>query len=376
LGVPIVVAAVQGAYLYAGSADGRLLSSADQGATWREQNGVLVEAIFVDAQEPRVALAALARTPGQARILRTVNGGLYWDDVTSNLPDVSVRGVAADRSTGAVYVATDAGVFESTMSLNAADPLAPSWSLVGGLPVAPAMDVRLDDGANQLYVTILGYGVHATSAPHRARAPKLVNAADFTSRAAAPGSLLSVVGASVTEGRTGTSAVPILANAPAESQIQVPFEAAGTALQLVLESTRGRLLLNAPLAMVSPAIFVDRDGAPMLLDAASGVMLDAATPARAGSHIQILATGLGRVRPDWPTGLAAPLDNPPQVVAPVRAFLDGVPVDVLQSTLAPGYVGFYLIEVRLPEIVNRGAAILSVEAGGRMSNRVRVFVEP
>jgi uncharacterized protein (TIGR03437 family) len=227
------------------------------------------------------------------------------------------------------------------------------------------MDVRLDDGANQLYVTILGYGVHATSAPHRARAPKLVNAADFTSRAAAPGSLLSVVGASVTEGRTGTSAVPILANAPAESQIQVPFEAAGTALQLVLESTRGRLLLNAPLAMVSPAIFVDRDGAPMLLDAASGVMLDAATPARAGSHIQILATGL-----------AAPLDNPPQVVAPVRAFLDGVPVDVLQSTLAPGYVGFYLIEVRLPEIVNRGAAILSVEAGGRMSNRVRVFVEP
>ena len=114
----------------------------------------------------------------------------------------------------------------------------------------------------------------------------------------------------------------------------------------------------------------------MLLDAASGVMLDAATPARPGSRIQILATGLGRVRPDWPTGLAAPLDNPPQVVAPVRAFLDGSPVDVLQSTLAPGYVGFYLIEVRLPEIVNRGAAILSVEAGGRMSNRVRVFVEP
>ena len=375
LGVTVRTVSDQGSYIYAGSADGRLWSSADQGQSWREQISGLVEAIFVDPQEPRVALAAFAQAPGQARLLRTVNGGLYWDDVTANLPNASVHGVAAERVTGTVYVATDAGVFQSRMSLTTADPAAPSWSLMTGLPVAAAMDVRLDNGANQLYVALSGYGVYATAAPHRTQDPRLVNAADFTSRAAAPGSLLSVVGAGVTQGRAGTLPVPVLAASPAESQIQVPFEAAGAALSLVLESTRGRFVLDTPLAEVSPAIFVDRDGAPMLLDAASGVMLDAATPARAGSRVQILATGLGRVRPDWPTGLAAPLESPPQVVAPVRAFLDGFPVDVLQATLAPGYVGFYLIEVRLPEMVNRGAAILSIEAGGRTSNRVRVFVE-
>ena len=63
----------------------------------------------------------------------------------------------------------------------------------------------------------------------------------------------------------------------------------------------------------------------MVLDADAGVLLDAMRPARSGSRIQILATGLGRVRPEWPTGLAAPLDNPPRVVADVRLYLDGSP---------------------------------------------------
>ena len=50
----------------------------------------------------------------------------------------------------------------------------------------------------------------------------------------------------------------------------------------------------------------------MLLDADSGLMLDAMTTAHAGSRIQILASGLGRVTPEWPAGLAAPAENPPQ----------------------------------------------------------------
>jgi uncharacterized protein (TIGR03437 family) len=55
--------------------------------------------------------------------------------------------------------------------------------------------------------------------------------------------------------------------------------------------------------------------------------------------------------------------------------LDGVPVEVLRATLAPGYVGFYVIEVRLPDIVNAGYAALVVDAGGRRSNHVRIQLE-
>jgi uncharacterized protein (TIGR03437 family) len=112
------------------------------------------------------------------------------------------------------------------------------------------------------------------------------------------------------------------------------------------------------------------------MDAETGVLLDANKPARANTRVQVLATGFGRVQPDWPTGMAAPLADPPRVAATVRANLDGVPLDVTQATLAPGYVGFYLIEIQLPQVVNTGPAELVLEAEGQQSNRVRLYVEP
>ena len=85
--------------------------------------------------------------------------------------------------------------------------------------------------------------------------------------------------------------------------------------------------------------------------------------------------GLGKVRPDWPTGQAAPLSNPPDIAATVQGFLDRAPVEVTRATLAPGYIGFYLIELQLPAIVNAGPAELYISADGQESNRVRIFLE-
>ena len=47
-----------------------------------------------------------------------------------------------------------------------------------------------------------------------------------------------------------------------------------------------------------------------------------------------------------------------------------------RATLAPGYIGFYLVEVQLPEIVNAGPAELYMEAGAQPSNRVRIYLQP
>jgi uncharacterized protein (TIGR03437 family) len=114
----------------------------------------------------------------------------------------------------------------------------------------------------------------------------------------------------------------------------------------------------------------------MLLDGDSGLLLDAQRGAKSNSRIQILATGLGRVRPQWPTGLAAPLQDPPVVAGKVAVFLDRVPVAVTHASLASGYIGFYLIEVQLPAIVNAGPAELFLSVDGQESNRVRVYLEP
>jgi uncharacterized protein (TIGR03437 family) len=381
LSADITAVAWSSDFVYAGSADGRLWVSADRGRTWTPSGASergAVEAIYVDAREPRLALAALARGSrgsGGARVLRTVNGGQFWDDLSADLPEGDAHGIAADRASGAVYVATDRGLFQTRAELNAAGPATP-WTAVGGLPAARALDVKLDSGGNQLFVLLEGYGVYAAMAPHRAGSFRVVNAADFSQRAAAPGSLVSVLGGRVLTARSGGLNVPVLAASESETQIQVPFGVRGTSLALALETGQGSVQVALPLEGVSPAIFVDRDGTPLVTNADTGVLLDAMNTAHSNARIQILTTGLGRVRPEWPAGIAGPLDGPPQVVAPVRVFLDRAPVEVTRAVLAPGYVGLYLVEVQLPALVNAGPAELYVEAENRQSNSVRIWIEP
>jgi uncharacterized protein (TIGR03437 family) len=374
-------------YIYAGDSDGWLRVSADAGASWgavfRLPESGSVDAIWVDPGDPRVAVAALsARTsaaPNSARpsyVLRTMNGGGFWDDITSNLPEsAAAHGVTADRTSGAIYVATDAGVFFTETDLGSAGRPG-TWTLLSGsLPAAAATDVKLDSGGNQIYAALDGYGVYTAIAPHRLRDARVVSAADYSARPAAPGALLSVLGARVESARSGDMVAPVLDASDTASQIQVPFSATGNSVSLSLDAGLGPITFQVPLRSVSPAIFVDPEGTPLIMDAASGILLDASKPARANSRIQVLATGLGQVKPDWPTGLEAPLKDPPRVAAAVHAYLDGSPVEVTEASLAKGLIGFYLIEIQLPRITNTGGAELYVEAEGQQSNRVRLYVE-
>jgi uncharacterized protein (TIGR03437 family) len=376
LGAEITAAAAVGDVVYAGSVDGRIWASPDRGRTWNlpySAGSGPIENFFTDAQSPRVALAAAGGTG--AHVLRTTNSGGIWVDLTANLPDVAAHGVAADRAAGAVYVATDRGVYVAHEDLEAAGPPS-AWTQVGGgLPAARATAVALDPTGSQLYIALEGYGVYAAAAPHRGHTLRIVNAADFSTRPAAPGSLVSVLGGPVSAARAGDLQFPILDSSASGTQMQVPFEVSGTSVGLSLDAASGTVSLGLAVQPASPAIFIDRDGAPMLLDADTGLMLDAANTAHSSARIQVLATGLGRVTPQWPTGLAAPLENPSAVSATVRAYLDRVPVQVTRATLAPGYVGLYLVELQLPALVNAGPAELYISADGQESNRVRVYLE-
>ncbi len=387
LGEPVSAVAADGTWIYAGAAGGRLWASPDSGDSWRSfdvPGAGPVEEIFIIGGSPQTALAALGRRPGSKepgpRVLRTTNGGLFWDDMTADLPAVAAHGITADAATGAVYVATDGGLFYTQADLRGASPPG-SWLRVPGpWQGAAVFDVRLDAGGNQLYAAVDGKGVYARMAPHRFLSPTVVSAADFRAREAAPGALLTVLGGRVVEARAGSLPAPLLAAAERESQIQIPFEVSGDVLALGLTlgepGRRSTLSLNLPLVDAAPAIMEDRDGAPMVLDADTGVLLNALTPARPGARLQILATGLGRTDPPWPSGMAAPIESPPKVAAPVRVYLDRQPVDAVRAVLAPGYVGFYLVEFVVPPIVNAGPAELYIEAGGRDSNRTRIYLEP
>jgi len=380
LGAQITASAVVGEAAYAGASDGRLWFSRDGGASFQLSQAAMgvsgpVARIYADPAAPSVAIAALGGAG--VHVLRTFNGGGFWDAMDSNLPAAPARSVTADLQSGAVYVATAEGVFWTATDLSVAGA-PPRWTNLAGLPSNSVFDVKLDKAGVQLYVAVDGYGVLAAKAPHLRRSLRVISAADFSARAAAPGSLLTVAGARISSARGGGLDYPVL-GAPSddESQIQVPYGASGPNVSLSLLTSAGPVTFGIQVQPASPAIFVDRTGAPMLYDADTGLPVDGRNPAHSGGRLQIFASGLGQVRPEWPAGAATPLDGAAhEVAAQVRVFLDGAPLKVSRALLAPGYIGFYLVEVELPPIANYGSSQIYVETGGQESNRVQFVIEP
>jgi len=372
-GLVATAAAQSGNMTYAGAADGRVFTVAPDGtlAPVALEGADIINRLWIDPANPQAALAVSG-----GKLYRTTSGGKFWDNITGNLNGGAIHGITADSTAGVVYAATDNGVYSGRVALNAADRVPATWTaLQGNLPFASAWDARLNpDGT--LSVLLEGYGVFEAPAPHLAQAPRIVNSADMSDRAAAPGSLISVLGANVKQASSGPNVFPVLISSDQSSQLQVPFEATPGTFQLAVQRNDGGFWI-APLNVkqASPAIFVDADGAPMVLDASSGLVIDSGTPIRAGSTIQVLATGLGRVSPDWPTNVPAPVDSPPSVIAPVSAFLDGTPIRVTSATLAPTLIGSYLVELKIPAIVNRGATELRLVVNGEESNRVKLWLD-
>jgi uncharacterized protein (TIGR03437 family) len=381
-GESVTVLTSAGEFVYAGSGNGGLWVSRDRGANWRRAlppSSGSVESIFTNPGEPAVAFVALAgKTEGnrEGSVLRTTDGGYNWDDLTGDLPAAHIWGVTYGSSGAAVYAATDAGVFLSAAGTSSTR-LGEHWiPMTENLPRVPVRDVRLNESGYQIYVALDGYGVYSAPAPHRFLNVTVLNAADFGQRPAAPGSLLTVLGGTLLRAQAGLIQAPVWRSAQSEAQLQIPFDSSGSSTQLSLFFAEGRSTLSIPLREVSPAIFIDREGSAMLMDSETGVLLDSMTPAHSGTLVQVMATGLGRVRRPWPTGVPAPLDLPPSVIAPVRAYLNGAEVEVTRAILAPLYVGYYLVEIRLPSLVDAGPAELRIEAGGQESNRVRIHLAP
>ena len=367
---------------FAVSASGRIVVSPD-GRAFRtvldsqlppSARGRRAASLWTSSQRPLSAVAALAGA-GPSRLLRSVDGGEIWDDVTGDLPAGELHAVAASIDSEAIYVAGEQGVFYAMADLSAPGP-ASSWRKVAGnLPEAAVEDLYLDASAGLLYALVRGEGVYRARAPAVADRLLLLNSADLSRRPVAPGGLLTVRGDELFAAEVSGLPAPVLAQGEAESQIQVPFGATGPEMSLSLSTPSGARILRYPLEEASPAIFVDSSG-PLVLDAASGRLLDLGRPARPGSRILVLATGLGRTRPDWPAGIPAPLDNPPRALASVSANLNGAELPVISSILAPGFIGAYLVELDIPRTIAPGIGDLVLRIGRRESNPVRVFVAP
>ncbi len=228
----------------------------------------------------------------------------------------------------------------------------------------------------------------------------VVNAASFEP-GVVPGSLVTIFGTGLSNGVDGTVLVggetsyggttvriggnqaPIISiTGPPSEQIsvQVPFEVPAGAQTSVQVDNNGSITTISGVVSypAQPGIF----GAALSDDLTVGTLVHADTgalvtpddPAKHGEAVSLFLTGGGQVNPAVATGLPAPLGVIPLMTLPVVVGVDNKGAPILFSGYAPGFLGLYQVNLRIPMGDYCGTVALNVRVGNVVSPQTKTAV--
>ncbi len=203
----------------------------------------------------------------------------------------------------------------------------------------------------------------------------VVNAASFAKGTTAPGAILSLFGVGLgshwqqastvplpramgnnTRVNIGGVDVPLFYVSPSQINFQVPFEASGATTLRVTRGDDGKT-----------------QSIPLLVgEAQPGVFATSPSGTR-GQVVVLYATGLGRVNPAVNTGEAAPGAAP--TANKVTVNIGGRDVEPEYAGLAPGFVGLYQVNVRIPTDSPTGDLTVKLKVAGIESNAAPVSIK-
>ena len=258
-----------------------------------------------------------------------------------------------------------------------------------------------EDEAGELYIANQTNGtIHRIDGPTAPRVVDgaVVNAASFAA-GVSPGSLATLFGAGLlndtgivmSERRPGSTslggvsvtvngtAVPVLAVANVHGQeqvnFQVPFELSGTTAQVaVSRQDQSSAALTVPVLRLQPAIYT-LDGTQAIVVHNDGYRLVTADdPLERGEFAFLYAGGLGPVTNQPANGSGGPLSPLAAATASVSAGLGLSEAESVMAILAPGFVGVYQVNFRVPPGAASGMQPLVIRADGVASPVVRVPV--
>jgi uncharacterized protein (TIGR03437 family) len=260
------------------------------------------------------------------------------------------------------------------------------------------------DEAGEIYLADANSGTiyHVIGPPApRILAGGVVNAASFVA-GLTPGSLATVFAAGVLDspGVVQATQIPIatalngvsvtvngtpapiyaLANSNGLELVnfQVPFAVAGqgTASVVVTRGGQASTAVTVPVLDVQPAIYSSDGTQAVVVHNADYTLATAAHPLQRGEFAFLYATGLGRVSNQPATGAAAPVSPPlATTIGAVNVTLGGLVCDVQYAGLAPGLVGVYQVNFRVPDNAPAGSADMVVTAGTVASPTVKAPVQ-
>ena len=362
--------------------------------------------------EAGTALRALARgLPGAAQcgptglelLATTIGNGL---SLPASFPRVLTALVVDDCGSGV----DNATVVASVEGLNI-----PLRSLGTGfysgtwVPQSEAASVTLTfDALHPTFAKVQrSFTVATATAPGDVSLPTLfadgvVEGAGFASlRPLAPGGIISLFGARFAgennfatqlplerelagvSVRIGGEDAPLYFVGPAQINAQVPF-GVSTGDSVPVAVSVGDLLTapqNYLIAPTQPGIFGLGGGQGAVLIANTAILVAPVgsipgretRPANPGEFLSIFCTGLGATSPIVEAGEAGAGEA---VTTPVTATIGGVDASVSFAGLAPGFVGLYQVNARVPGGVVPGPAVpVVITQNGIASNTVTIAVE-
>jgi len=230
-------------------------------------------------------------------------------------------------------------------------------------------------------------------------------AAGTAGRGLAPGSYLSIFGQNLSDvTRVGvTASLPLsLAGvsvsfdvpsrglslpgrlhfvSPTQINVQIPWELKGqNSVQMKVSlGDYSSSIYNVPLNTVSPNAFEFNDPATgrrlaAALDA-NFALVHEGNRAKKGQFIQVYCNGLGDVDFTPPSGEPSSASPLSRSTALPSVTIGGLPAEVNFSGLAPGIVGLYQINVRVPAGASSGLQPLVIQMGGVTSKTANLPVE-
>jgi uncharacterized protein (TIGR03437 family) len=158
---------------------------------------------------------------------------------------------------------------------------------------------------------------------------------------------------------------PLMMVSSAQVNFQCPVLPSGSPLTITLQAENSsEYSIQSVMEAARPGLFsMDTTGQGLItisgtneiaMPRKNGVQ---SRPALRGEVLSIFATGLGQTIDSIPTGTAAPQNRLVRLSNTIKVVVGGVELDPLFSGLAPGTVGLYQVNAKLPAEVPAGAAV-------------------
>ena len=140
------------------NSSGGAYRTVDGGLNWVDITSNLPDSLYytsidVSQSNANTAYVAMAGLTAGVKVYKTINGGTSWQNISFNLPNVPVNCIKTAPVTNEVWVATDLGLFTFDTNNN-------TWiNQSSGLPNVILTDIEFNMALNKMYVSSFGRGI-------------------------------------------------------------------------------------------------------------------------------------------------------------------------------------------------------------------------